>query len=133
MYTGQTGKFPHLLSCGNKYQIILHEIDGKSIWIEQIKNKTEGGVILARRCALDRMEEQGIVPTQQVLDKEISAAYRTEIKTTNMTFHIFPQDGHRCNLSEKATHKWKDHFIGVISGMAAAFSAHLWFQEIQQA
>ena len=72
MYTDHTGKFPHRSIRGNRYQMILHEIDGNSNRIEPMKNKTEGGVILARQRALEQMKEQGIVPTHQVLDNEIS-------------------------------------------------------------
>ena len=56
--------------------MILHEIDGNYTWIESMKNKTEGEMILAWRRALERMKAQGIVPTHQVLDNEISTAYR---------------------------------------------------------
>ena len=60
--TDQTGEFPHWSSHGNKCQMILHKIDGKSTWIEPMKNETEGVMILARRRALDKMRDQGIVP-----------------------------------------------------------------------
>ena len=40
---------PPYVNSWQKYQIILHEIDGNSTWIEPMKNKAEGGVILARR------------------------------------------------------------------------------------
>ena len=48
--------------------MILHEIDGNSTLIEPMKYKTEGGVILAQRRALERMKAQGIVPTRQVIE-----------------------------------------------------------------
>ena len=41
-----------------------------------MKNKTKGGMILARSRAFDRMEYQGIVPKHQVLDNKILAGYR---------------------------------------------------------
>ena len=41
MYTDQTGKFPHSSSQGSNYQVIIHEIDGASTWVEVIKNRTE--------------------------------------------------------------------------------------------
>ena len=97
MYTYQTGKFPHRLSRGNRYQMILHEIGGNSFWIEPTKNKTEGEMILARRRALERMKAQGIMPTHQVLDNEISTAYRLEIEKTNMTYQLVPPYDHRQN------------------------------------
>ena len=97
-----------------------------------MKNKTEGKMILAQSRALELMKEKGIVPTHQVLDNEISAVYRLEIKQTSMNFQIVPQDDHRHNLAEKAIQTWKEHFIGVMSRTAAALPAHLWYQAIHQ-
>ena len=34
MYPDQMGKFPHLSIRGGKYQIILHDIDSNSTWVE---------------------------------------------------------------------------------------------------
>ena len=85
MYTYHMGELPHSLIRGNRYKMILYEIDGNFTWIEPMKNKTEGGVILARQRALEQMKAQGIVPTHQVLDNEISTAYRLEIKKISIT------------------------------------------------
>ena len=125
MYTDQMVKFPHSSSQGNRYQMILHEIDGKPTWIEPMKNKTEGYMILAQRCALERMKAQGIVPTHQELDNEIFTAYRLEIKKTSMTYQLVPPDYHWRNLAEKEIQTWKDHFIGLISGTSGSLPAHL--------
>ena len=62
--------------------MIMHEIDGNSTCIEHMKNKTEGGMILAQLCALEQMKAQGVVPAHQVLDNEISMVHRIEIKQT---------------------------------------------------
>ena len=59
--------------------MILHEIYGNSTWIEPMKNNTEGEMILARSCTLERLKAQGIVSTYQVLENEISTAYILEI------------------------------------------------------
>ena len=40
MYTDQKGKFPHLSSQGNRYQMILYHVASNSIWVEAMK-KTE--------------------------------------------------------------------------------------------
>ena len=45
-----------------------------------MKNKTEGGTILAWSRALEQMKAQGIVHTDQVLDNEIFVVYILEIK-----------------------------------------------------
>ena len=71
----QTGKFLHQSIRGNKYQIILHKINGKSTCIEPMKNKTEGGMILAQIQELDRMRDQVTVIKHQVIDNKILAAY----------------------------------------------------------
>ena len=132
MFTDQTGKFPQSSSRGNNYQMIIHEIDGNSTWVEPMKNRTEGEMILARRRALARMKIQGIVPKHQVLDNEISVAYKAEIRATNMTFQRVPPDDHRRNIAEKAIQTWKDHFVGVLSGTARDFPLHLWCQALPQ-
>ena len=113
--------------------MILHEIGSNSTWIEPMTNKTDREMILARRRALERMKVQGIVPNHQVLDNEISTAYRLEIKKTSMTYQLVPPDDHQRNLVEKGVQIWKEHVIGLMSGIALAFPAHLWFQSILQA
>ena len=49
-----------------------------------------------------------------------------------MTYQLVPPDNHRHNLAEKSIQKWKDHFIGVMSGTTEIFPAHLWCQSIPQ-
>eukprot|EP00804_Cyclotella_cryptica_P016108 CCRYP_004214-RA/>CCRYP_004214-RA protein AED:0.22 eAED:0.20 QI:0/0/0/1/0/0.66/3/0/877 len=132
LYTDQTGKFPHLSSQGNRYQMILYHVDSNSIWAEPTKNKTEGKLILARNRALQRMKACGIQPTRQVLDNEISAAYKLAITASGMTYQLVPPDDHRRNIAEKAIQTWKDHFIAVISGTDTKFPLHLWCQLLPQ-
>ena len=131
-YTDQTGRFPQQSSRGNNYQMVLFDVDSSSTWVEPMKNRTEGELILARRRGLARMRLQGIVPKHQILDNEISAAYRAEIAATGMTHQLVPPDDHRRNIAEKALQTWKDHFIGVLSGTADTFPLHLWCQIIPQ-
>jgi hypothetical protein len=50
MYTNQTGLFPQILSLGNRYVMILYDIDSKSSWVEALKNNTGGKLILAQAC-----------------------------------------------------------------------------------
>ena len=79
------------------------------------------------------MKLQSIIPKHQVLDNEISDAYRTEICDTKMTFQLVPPDNHHCNLAERAIQTWKDHFVDVLSGTASTFPLHLWCQIVNQA
>ena len=45
IYTDQTGKFPHTSSQGHNYQMLIHEINRNSTWVETMKNKTQGEMI----------------------------------------------------------------------------------------
>ena len=90
--TDQTGRFPHASSRGYHYQMIVHEIDGNSTWVEPMKNKSQGGIIRARRASLFRMKLQHIVPRRQILDNEISEDYKEEIRHTGMTYQLVPPD-----------------------------------------
>ena len=90
-----------------------------------MKNRMEGEMILTRQRALAQMKLQQIVPMHQVLDNEISKAYKTEIQATNMTYQLVPPDDHHRNIAEKAIQTWKDHFVGVLSGTSDTFPLHL--------
>ena len=133
IFTNQTGKLSLRSRRRNHYQMVVQDMDSNSTWVEPMKNRTEGDMILARRRALSRMNLQSIIPKHQVLDNEISDAYRTEICDTNMTFQLVPPDDHRRNLAERAIQTWKDHFVGVLSETASNFPLHLWCQIIRQA
>ena len=72
MFTDQTDKFPHIFSCDDRHKMVLHKIDSNSSWIDPMKNRTKGEMILARGRALIGMKLCGIVPRHQVLDNEAS-------------------------------------------------------------
>ena len=79
------------------------------------------------------MQLQGIVPIHQILDNEISEAYKEEILATKMSYQLVPPENHRRKMSERAIQTWKRHFIGVLAGTEATFPLHLWCQIITQA
>ena len=98
-----------------------------------MKKKTQGGIIKARRNALKRTKLQGIVPLHQILDNEISEAYKEEILATKMSYQLVPPDVHRRNIAERAIQTLKSYFIGILAGTASTFPLHLWCQIITQA
>ena len=112
--------------------MILYHVNSNSIWVEPTKNRTEGELILARSRALLRMKACNITPRHQVLDNEISAAYKDAITTSAMTYQLVPPDDHRRNIAKKAIQTWKDHFVSALSGTADNFPLHLWCQLIPQ-
>ena len=79
------------------------------------------------------MKAQCIVPKHQLLDYEISQAYKDKIAATVMTYQLVPPNDHHRKIAEKAVQTLKHHFIGILSDAAATFPLHLWCQEIPQA
>ena len=106
--------------------MVLAHIDSDSIWVEPMKNITEGEMMLSRQQALKIMHAVGIIPKRQVLYNETSMAYGQEIMATGMTYQLVPPDDHRRNIAEKTIQTWKDHFISVCRGVYAHLPMHLW-------
>ena len=79
------------------------------------------------------MELQNIVPIRQILENEISEAYKEEIRHTGMTYQLVPPDDHHRNVTEQEIQTWKNHFVSVLSGTAWTFPLHLWCRVIPQA
>ena len=133
MYTDETGKVPYRPSKVNMYHIIILDIDSNSTWVEQIKDITEGDIMLGRTCTLQQMNLYGIQPKYKVLDNESSKAYKNTIQESGMNYQLVPPDNHRQKNPEKSIQIWKDHLIGVLIGTVANFTMHLCCQLIFQA
>ncbi len=76
IYADQTCDLPYISSRGNKSIMLLHHGNSNSFWVEPLKNQTEVLLIAARTQALKRMQEQGIVPTHQILDNQCSTCMK---------------------------------------------------------
>jgi hypothetical protein len=48
MYSNQMGHFPQVSSLGNKYIMVIQDVDSNSLWAEALKDNTGGKLILAR-------------------------------------------------------------------------------------
>jgi len=117
----QTGHFPAMSRRGNKYIMVLVEIDGNYIDAEPMKNKTEGSMIKAYLALWERLTETGTVkPTTHIMDTEASAEYKKVIRK-NCTIQLVPPNNHRCNLAERAIQTFKSHFIAIIAGVDNSF------------
>ncbi len=49
MYSDQMGQFPQVSSLGNKYIMVIHNVDSNSSWAEALNDNTRGKLILARK------------------------------------------------------------------------------------
>ncbi len=88
------GHFPQVSSLGNKYFMVIHNVDSNSLWVEVLKDNKGSKLILACAGALEQMQKAGIFPKHQVLDNQASAAYKKAIGNSNMTYKLVPPDNH---------------------------------------
>jgi hypothetical protein len=82
--------FPQVSSLGNKYIMVLHNVDSNSLWAKAFKNNTSGKFILGRAQALEHMRKADIVLKHQVLDNQALAAYKKAIGDSDMTYEHVP-------------------------------------------
>jgi hypothetical protein len=132
MYSNQMGCFPEVSSLGNKYIMVIHNVDSNSLWAEALKNNTGGKLILACARALEQMQTAGFVPKHQLLDNQASVALKKAIRDSDRTCELVPPDNHQRNMAEKAIQTFKDHFVSILSGCTPTFPLHLRCQLLSQ-
>jgi hypothetical protein len=62
VFTDQTGQFPTKSQSGNKYIMIMVDIDSSTILVEPIKTRTDAELTRAYKLLLLRLKQAGIVP-----------------------------------------------------------------------
>jgi len=133
MHTDQTGRFPATSSSGNKYIMVMVEVDGNYIDAEPLKDKTAGAMIKAYQTLWKRITATGIItPTTHIMDNEASAELKAEIKK-NCSIQLVPPDNHRRNLAERAIQTFKTHSKAILAGVDYTFPMRLWDKLIPQA
>jgi hypothetical protein len=133
MHSNQTGCFPATSSKGNKYIMVLVEVDGNFIDAEPMKDKSEGAMIKAYTTLWLRLTSSGTVkPTTHILDNEASEEYKRVIQK-NCKIQLVPPDNHRRNLAERAIQTFKNHFKAILAGVDDTFPMRLWDRLLPQA
>lgn len=133
IHTDQTGNLPVTSSRGNKFIMVLVNVDGNFIDAEPVKDHTDASLIKAYTTLWNRLTASKIVaPKLHVLDNEASTAFKAAIKT-NCDLQLVPPDTHRRNLAERAIQTFKSHLIAILAGVNEFFSMQLWDRLIPQA
>jgi hypothetical protein len=133
IYTDQTGALPIISRTGNRYQMVLCEIDSNSILVEPLRNRTEGELMKTYQKLVDRLKSYGIIPKHHILDNEASEDFKATILSNGMDYQLVPPHIHRRNIAERAIQTWKDHFIAIMSGVDQTFPKNMWDLLIPQA
>ena len=72
IYTDQTGQFPTRSRSGNKYIMVMVEIDSSGILVKPTKSRKVPEMIRAYQTLIQRLTRANIVPRKHVLDNEVS-------------------------------------------------------------
>jgi hypothetical protein len=134
LITDDTGCFPVRACSGIQYVMIASHADGNLILQQAFKTKSDQHRIAAYNAIMTRLAAWGLSVDLQILDDEASTAYKEAIIFKwKATFQLVPPDMHRRNRAERAIRTFKDHFLGILAGVDAAFPPYLWDLLLPQA
>jgi hypothetical protein len=127
MFLDQTGQFPTCLKSGNKYIMVLVEIDSNAILVEPMKNRKDAEMIRAYNALLLQLKRAGIIPKKYVLDNKVLENMKNHIcDTCKMNMEFVPPRCHQRNAAEVAICNFKSHFLSILAGVANDFPQNLW-------
>ena len=133
VFSDQTGAFPTRSQQGNKYIMVMVEIDSNAILVEPLKSRNDQELARAYKTLMTRLQQAGIVPKKHVLDNEVSKAMKSIIKEEyRMEMELVPPGCHRRNAAEVAIRNFKSHFLSVLAGTAEDFPPSLWDRLLPQ-
>ena len=125
IFSDQTGQFPTRSQRGNKYIMVMVEIDSNAILVEPLKSRKDPELTRAYRKLMMRLKQAGIVPKKHVLDNEVSEAMKEVIRTEyQMEMELVPPGCHRRNAAEVAIRNFKTHFSAYWRELQSIFRCH---------
>ena len=133
IFSDQTGQFPTRSQRGNKYIMVMVEIDSNAILVEPMTSRKDAEMIRAYDALITRLRRAGSAPIKHVLDNEISENMKAHIRDTcKMQIELVPPGCHRRNAAEVAIRNFKAHFLSVLAGVADDFPMSLWDRLLPQ-
>ena len=131
IYSDQTGQFPTPSLSGNKYIMVMVDIDSSNIIVEPMKSRKDAEMIRAYQALILRLKRANIIPKKHVLDNEISEAMK-ELIRDQYQLKFVPPGCHRRNVAEVAIRNFKAHFLSILAGVADDFPKNLWDRLLPQ-
>jgi hypothetical protein len=133
MFSNQTGQFPTQSLQGNKYIMVMVEINRNTILVEPMNNRKDAEMIPAYNALLLRVKRARIVSKTHVLDNKVSENMKNHIHdTSKLDMELVPPGCHRCNAAKVAICNFKAHFLSILTGVANGFPPNLWDQLLPQ-
>jgi hypothetical protein len=133
IFSDQTGQFPMQSRRGNKYIMLMVEIDSNAILVEPMKARNDGEMIWAYDILVNCLKHANIHPRKHILDNKISANMKQHIETLHkFNVELVLPGNHRRNAAEVAIRNFKSHFLSVLAGTAESFPMYLWDRLLPQ-
>ena len=133
IFSDQTGQFPTRSQRGNKYVMVMVEVDSNAILLEPMKSRQDSEMIRAYDSLVSRLLRCGVQPKKHVLDNEVSSNMKEHIRDKyKFTVKLVPPGCHRRNAAEVAIRNFKVHFLSVLVGVAPSFPSNLWDRLLPQ-
>ena len=134
IFSDQTGQFPTRSRRGNKYIMVMVEIDSNAILVEPMKSRKDAEMIWAYNSLMSRLKRAGIIVKKHVLDNEVSENMKNHIRDEyKLQMELVPPGCHRRNAAEVAIRNFKAHFLSILAGTAEDFPLSLWDRLLPQA
>ena len=134
VFSDRTWQFPTRSKRGNKYIMVMMEIDSDAIRVEPVKNRTYAELTRANHAMMLQLKQAGIITQKHILDNKVSNAMKTIIRDEyKMNLELIPPGCHRRNAAVVAIRNFKAHFLSVLAGTATSFPLTLWDQLLPQA
>jgi hypothetical protein len=93
-YSDQTGRFPFTSYAGNKYVMVMVELDSSGIIVEGIKDRSSDELKRAYLKLLGRLKKAGVKPQKHIKDNEVSAELQDVIEE-ECQLELVPAGCHR--------------------------------------
>eukprot|EP00804_Cyclotella_cryptica_P003418 CCRYP_018558-RA/>CCRYP_018558-RA protein AED:0.36 eAED:0.21 QI:0/0/0/1/1/0.83/6/0/1396 len=120
-------------SRGNKYVMVMVEVDSNVILLEPMHSRKDNEMIRAYDSLVKRLLHAGVTPRKHVLDNEISLNMKDHIKDTyKFEVELVPPGCHRRNAAEVAIRNFKSHFLSILAGVDTTFPPSLWDRLLPQ-
>ena len=103
IYSDQTGRFPKTSMQGNKYIMVMVEVDSNVILVKLMKSRHDEEMTRAYKHLMLRLERAGIKPKKHVMDNEVSDRMKNMIRDEyKMELELVLPGCHRRNAAEVA-------------------------------
>ena len=108
MFSDQMGKFPITLARGNKYIMVVVELDGNYIDCEPLQSWSAKSLTKAYQAIFQRWKATGdICPNWHILDNEAPEELKQAIRENKCRVELTPAYQHRRNAAERAIQTFK--------------------------